>query len=327
MMRLFPARTSLLRDPMLLLVLAGVLLASSPATGITQCPAAVNDRIQMCVQPVAEYAKVLNQKEGASSSSSKSEFGQAIQLPKLGGQVFRELCRLIRNFDSCVLDFRAQCPKHITISLIDSSYGYLCNEGYDTFMKSAECLVSLDRSGPVKQCHDETLTDIEKANAETGITMPAKLDRMCNALNFFSGCVRLPIRENCGLEAWQVIFRVLKDTTKTLMPGCAFTGTSPRLHHRPSPVVVTARPSTSRPSTLPPLVSVLEDVRRSSSFEESNDVLVEERPEDEEESFEPHRVVVDSVPGPSSSYVADSSGPSRGLAALLLPLLLVVVLL
>ncbi|VDM47738.1 unnamed protein product, partial [Toxocara canis] len=46
------------------------------------------------------------------------------------------------------------------------------------------------------------------------------------ALNFFSGCVRLPIRHNCGVSAWSVIFRVLRDTTKTLMPGCQFTGQS-----------------------------------------------------------------------------------------------------
>ncbi|KAK0417287.1 hypothetical protein QR680_012921 [Steinernema hermaphroditum] len=292
---------------MLLFAMLGLLLALSPAAGLAQCPLEANDRIQLCVQPVAEYAKVLNQKEGASASSGKSGFGQAIQLPKLGGQVFRELCRLIRNFDSCVLEYRSQCPKHITISLIDSSYGYLCNEGYDTFMKSAECLVSLDRSGPVKQCHDETLGDIEKANAEAGITMPAKLERMCDALNFFSGCVRLPIRNNCGLEAWQVIFRVLKDTTKTLMPGCVFTGTSPRLqnHHRhqTTPVVVTAAPRPST-TTLSRIVSVVEDARRSSETFDG-DVLIEESTEEESEDAD--ALVVDSVPGARSSYTSDDS--------------------
>lgn len=43
--------------------------------------------------------------------------------------------------------------------------------------------------------------------------------------------MRHPIRHNCGLEAWQVIFRVLKDTTKTLMPACQFTGTSTKIAH------------------------------------------------------------------------------------------------
>lgn len=31
-----------------------------------------------------------------------------------------------------------------------------------------------------------------------------------------------PIQRYCGSGAWQVIFRVLKDTTQTLMPGCHF---------------------------------------------------------------------------------------------------------
>lgn len=31
-----------------------------------------------------------------------------------------------------------------------------------------------------------------------------------------------PIRQNCGAQAWQVIFRVLRDTTNTLMPACQF---------------------------------------------------------------------------------------------------------
>lgn len=42
------------------------------------------------------------------------------------------------------------------------------------------------------------------------------------ALNAFSGCVMNPIRQNCGVQAWQVIFRVLRDTTNTLMPACEF---------------------------------------------------------------------------------------------------------
>lgn len=47
------------------------------------------------------------------------------------------------------------------------------------FMNSAECLMELDQRPSVKHCHDETLRDIERANGEHGITMPTKLDRMC----------------------------------------------------------------------------------------------------------------------------------------------------
>ncbi|KHN87198.1 hypothetical protein Tcan_08357 [Toxocara canis] len=188
-----------------------------------QCPHRTNEMIQQCVQPIAQYAKVLNQQENLNTSrNAQKQFGHAISLPKLGGDVFKELCRLIRNFDECVLEYRTICPKHITINLIDASYGFLCNEGYDTDNHAME----LDQKPSVKYCHDETLADIERANHEFGITMPLKLDRMCDALNFFSGCVRLPIRHNCGVSAWSVIFRVLRDTTKTLMPGCQFTGQS-----------------------------------------------------------------------------------------------------
>uniref|UniRef100_A0A0M3HRZ1 DUF19 domain-containing protein n=1 Tax=Ascaris lumbricoides TaxID=6252 RepID=A0A0M3HRZ1_ASCLU len=203
------------------------------------CTQRNNERIQQCVQPVAQYAKILNQQESANiSRATQSEFGRAVSLPRLGGDVFKELCRLIRDFDKCVFEYRKSCPKHITINLIDASYGFLCNEGYDTFMSSAECLMELDQQPSVKYCHDETLADIERANHEFGITMPLKLDRMCEALNFFSGCVRLPIRHNCGVSAWSVIFRVLRDTTNTLMPGCQFTGQSSR-----------RRTSTSHPTT------------------------------------------------------------------------------
>ncbi|VDM63489.1 unnamed protein product [Angiostrongylus costaricensis] len=116
-------------------------------------------------------------------------------------------------------------------------------------MESAECLMELDRKSTVKQCHDETLLEIETANVEANIAMEVKLDRMCSnacygsitysllvkyntlfrALNFFSGCVKAPIKQECGLSAWRVIYRVLKDTTHTLMPGCQFTGSSTKL--------------------------------------------------------------------------------------------------
>lgn len=204
-------------------LILSILVAVASAT---TCPHSVNSRIQECVQPVADYAKVLNNQD---SRTSGSEFGSAFSLPNMGGRVFNELCRLIAKFNSCVRDYRSTCPRHVTISLIDSSYGYLCNEGYNTFMESAECLMELDRKPSVKRCHDETLKEIESANTESGVSMPAKVDRMCGALNFFSGCVRSPIKQDCGFSAWQVIYRVLKDTTNTLMPACQFTGTSQKL--------------------------------------------------------------------------------------------------
>ncbi|VDK22143.1 unnamed protein product [Anisakis simplex] len=153
---------------------------------------------------------------------------------------------MVRHFDLCVYDYRRICPKHITINLIDASYGFLCNEGYDTFMSSAECLMELDRKPSVKYCHDETLSDIERANHEIGITMPLKLARMCEALNFFSGCVRLPIRHNCGVSAWSVIYRVLRDTTKTLMPNCQFTGQPQSSNRRQTAAVHTTTQSSAK---------------------------------------------------------------------------------
>uniref|UniRef100_A0AC35U019 DUF19 domain-containing protein n=1 Tax=Rhabditophanes sp. KR3021 TaxID=114890 RepID=A0AC35U019_9BILA len=183
------------------------------------CPHHVNDQIQGCVTPVAQYAKILNQQNGNTNG-----FDQALSIPKVGGEVFSELCRLIRTFEDCVFEFKSRCPKHITINLIDASYGFLCNEGFNVFMGSAECLMELDLKPEVKTCHDETLNDIENVNTQPDISLPLKLERMCGALNFFSTCVRQPIRQSCGVEAWKVIHRVLKDTTKTLMPACQFNG-------------------------------------------------------------------------------------------------------
>lgn len=50
-------------------------------------------------------------------------------------------------------------------------------------MESAECLMELDRKPSVKRCHDETLKEIESANTESGVSMPAKVDRMCGLVN------------------------------------------------------------------------------------------------------------------------------------------------
>uniref|UniRef100_A0AC34RP48 DUF19 domain-containing protein n=1 Tax=Panagrolaimus sp. JU765 TaxID=591449 RepID=A0AC34RP48_9BILA len=246
-----------------------LIFATSALT--VHCPHYINDHIQQCVQPVSDYAKVLYQKENSSSASPNNGFNQAIQFPKLRGQVFEELCRLIHDFETCVKPYEEKCPRHITINLIDASYGFLCNAGYETFMNSAECLMELDQRPSVKHCHDETLKDIEKANKELKITMSQKLDRMCEALNFFAGCVRHPIRHNCGLEAWQVIFRVLKDTTKTLMPACQFTGTSSKIIHEKyqineattTTITTTIEPFLSNPKQKPdlPVSGMKEQIR------------------------------------------------------------------
>ncbi|CAD5215390.1 unnamed protein product [Bursaphelenchus okinawaensis] len=213
-----------------------------------RCPDHANDKIQFCVQPVAEYSKVLNKHD---NSTSEPQFN-ALQLPKLGGQVFRELCRLIRDFEVCVADYREPCPKHITINLIEASYGFLCNEGYETFMSSAECLMALDQQAPVKRCHDETLKEIENANSKSNIRMDVKLEYMCGALNYFSACVRQHIWLNCGVEAWHVIFRVLKDTTRTLMPACVFNGESKKLEAEKE--LELEQLQHLKPTTIPPVV-------------------------------------------------------------------------
>lgn len=237
----------------IVLLLGLVLPASS-----TVCPQSINARIQECVRPVADYAKIINNQEGKSGTSG--DLGGAFSLPNMGGRVFNELCRLIAKFNSCVRDQRSTCPRHVTISLIDSSYGYLCNEGYNTFMESAECLMELDRKPAVKKCHDETLKEIESANSEGGIAMGAKLDRMCGALNFFSGCVRAPIKQECGFSAWKVIYRVLKDTTNTLMPACQFTGTSQKLsqmQESEEDTTTTTSPTTTTTSSVMKMVMTL----------------------------------------------------------------------
>jgi hypothetical protein len=47
----------------------------------------------------------------------------------------------------------------------------------------------------------------------------------------FAACVRDPIRRVCGTKAWTVTFRVLHDTTRTLIPDCIFTGSLPKMTH------------------------------------------------------------------------------------------------
>uniref|UniRef100_A0AAF5I1S0 ShKT domain-containing protein n=1 Tax=Strongyloides stercoralis TaxID=6248 RepID=A0AAF5I1S0_STRER len=204
-------------------ILSPIIYIVPEKEGTEFCPQIYNEQIQNCVLPVSQFAKILHQQGGDQSSSiGGGDLNQAFSIPKVGKDVFHELCRLIRNFDSCVIKSREECPRHITINLIDASYGYLCNEAHDVFLNSAECLMELDLQPDIKQCHDETLHEIETISTTTDITLLLKLDRMCRALNYFSSCVRIPIKEKCGNEAWHVIYHVLKHTTKTLMPGCIF---------------------------------------------------------------------------------------------------------
>ncbi|KAI6220101.1 hypothetical protein M3Y99_01621900 [Aphelenchoides fujianensis] len=152
----------------------------------------------------------------------QSQFGSPLQFPKVGGQMFQELCRLIRSFELCVDAYRDRCPKHITISLIEASYGYLCNEGYETFMASAECLMELDQQPAVKHCHDETLKDIEGANVESTMRMEAKMSRMC-------GRAQLLLRLCSASHSATVRSGRVAHTTRTLMPTCVFNGESAKL--------------------------------------------------------------------------------------------------
>ncbi|VDO66166.1 unnamed protein product [Haemonchus placei] len=210
----------------------------------SHCPSHVSSKIQECVRPVAEYAKLINNNDQGPRNAGTSEIGNAFSLPNMGRRVFNGLCKSVVT----------EC----SIQRVASPSRYLA------FMESAECLMELDRKPEVKKCHDETLVEIETANSETGIAMAEKLDRMCGALNFFAGCVKSPIKHECGSSAWQVIYRVLKDTTNTLMPGCHFTGASTRLLSSevegkapPStvtqPILTTTEPTSTTTTTVSPV--------------------------------------------------------------------------
>lgn len=64
------------------------LLTLALATGVVfseYCPPHIGSRIQECVAPVADYARVLNGKE--------SELASPFSIPNMGGRVFNELCK------------------------------------------------------------------------------------------------------------------------------------------------------------------------------------------------------------------------------------------
>jgi len=152
----------------------------------------------------------------------ESNLGADRLMPSMGSEVFRQLCRKISSFSECVQKAKRQCPNHITVMLINASYGYLCRDGYDVFLKSADCLMKLDQEESVRFCHDRTMNAIKNSSNDAKSTMPQKLVRMCESLNYFASCVEQPVLRECGMPAWGVIARVLHDTTKTLMPSCKF---------------------------------------------------------------------------------------------------------
>uniref|UniRef100_A0A915L0A2 Uncharacterized protein n=1 Tax=Romanomermis culicivorax TaxID=13658 RepID=A0A915L0A2_ROMCU len=53
-------------------------------------------------------------------------------------------------------------------------------------------------------------------------TVGCEVEFHCKWLNHFSGCIQSRIVADCGLKAWTIIHRVLKDTATTLMPNCLF---------------------------------------------------------------------------------------------------------
>jgi len=183
-----------------------------------QCSQEVNEAIQRCVVPVAEYAETLGM--GGRTTPGDGD-GTPSLLPSMNSNVFQELCKLINAFDRCVAEPKERCPQHITLNLIDASYGYLCNEGYKTFMQNADCLMRLDQEVRIRRCHDSTMQTIRDVNSRPNVELERKLNDMCKSLNYFTRCVEQPVLTECGESAWGVILRVLRDTTQTLIPTCA----------------------------------------------------------------------------------------------------------
>lgn len=46
-------------------------------------------------------------------------------------------------------------------------------------MSSAECLMDLDQKDSVKQCHNETIRNIENANNQNNLSTQLKLEKIC----------------------------------------------------------------------------------------------------------------------------------------------------
>ncbi|VDP17138.1 unnamed protein product [Heligmosomoides polygyrus] len=76
--------------------LCGILLLCLVPAIASHCPSHVSSRIQECVRPVAEYAKLLNSdQDRGNPRASNADLGTAFSLPNMGRRVFNGLCKSV----------------------------------------------------------------------------------------------------------------------------------------------------------------------------------------------------------------------------------------
>uniref|UniRef100_A0AC34QII3 DUF19 domain-containing protein n=1 Tax=Panagrolaimus sp. JU765 TaxID=591449 RepID=A0AC34QII3_9BILA len=181
-----------------------------------QCPLQKRLSIAQCMEPMNDFALSLQQHEADAGNDSKSP----MSLPILQKQAFKKICKLFSEYETCVGPHVSDCPKDLSITLLNSTYGYICKDGYDTYLENAECFYSVETIPSVKKCKKTLISETVDLALDFSVSPQDKMDQTCSNINKYIDCTRSPIKEQCGLKAWSLIHKVIKDVLNGLMPTC-----------------------------------------------------------------------------------------------------------
>ncbi|CAI4232069.1 unnamed protein product [Auanema sp. JU1783] len=179
-------------------------LIPSAITEHNRCEYEEEKKISSCLQPMLHYATKLQEETGA------------MQFPLQGGDVFRNLCNIYKDFQKCVKT--VQCDS-LSVDAVDASYGYMCGTGQPLFEKHAVCFATVETEKNYVSCKTAATQAITEAQRKKTST-ESYLSEMCRAMDGYLRCSHPVIVEKCGSEAWQLVSTVTRDSLGVTMPDC-----------------------------------------------------------------------------------------------------------
>uniref|UniRef100_A0AC34QIK7 DUF19 domain-containing protein n=1 Tax=Panagrolaimus sp. JU765 TaxID=591449 RepID=A0AC34QIK7_9BILA len=200
----------------IIFVFSAIFLSFSTGQNIggSYCSFASRLKLRICQVPLATFITNL-EKETASELN-----GTQSALPILKKDKFIEVCKLFGEFENCSKPYMEDCSSDMSVVVYKSMYGYICNEGYDIYLRNGECFYETEKSPIVKKCKETFLEKTHKLKSDPSLFKQEKIDQTCSNMNEFLSCAHTSMEEQCGLEAWKLVHKMVKDLFEGLMHNC-----------------------------------------------------------------------------------------------------------
>jgi len=199
---------------------------SSTIVPSQQCPVQSQHSIRQCAQELKALG-VFTQNQGEIDALTWE------QIRRRSRQYFTQICEAYRRFEQCTQPHKLYCwysePIKGEFAVAAEALTYVCGEGYYGMLSNWDCFLQASTRGDVINCESRIMAEaraLQDASSISGGRYTLTDDSSCRVLQDYMGCIKQPIFNQCGAEAWRLVREAVQRPTRVYLPYCTLSGSA-----------------------------------------------------------------------------------------------------